>query len=68
MSDGKKNSNCMCEEFSPPDAAAASKDEKQMSTAETIEYPTGFRLASIILALIMGIFLASLDMVSHRAG
>ena len=27
------------------------------------EYPTGFKLACIILALILGIFLASLDMV-----
>jgi hypothetical protein len=28
------------------------------------EYPTGWKLAAIILALIMGIFLASLDMVN----
>ncbi|AEO61264.1 hypothetical protein MYCTH_2311259 [Thermothelomyces thermophilus ATCC 42464] len=61
-SDEKENGNFASDELSPPDAAAAAEDEKQAAKAETTEYPTGFRLVSIILALIMGIFLASLDM------
>ncbi|KAL2195600.1 major facilitator superfamily domain-containing protein [Corynascus similis CBS 632.67] len=40
----------------------ATNDRKQAANDAAIEYPSGFKLASIILALIMGIFLASLDM------
>ncbi|KAK4245176.1 major facilitator superfamily-domain-containing protein [Corynascus novoguineensis] len=40
----------------------ATNDGKQAGNDAAIKYPSGFKLASIILALIMGIFLASLDM------
>ena len=41
----------------------ASNDSEQELEATGDEYPTGAKLVSIILALILGIFLASLDMV-----
>lgn len=37
--------------------------EKAAAEEEPVNYPTGFRLTCIILALVLGIFLASLDMV-----
>ncbi|KAK4031982.1 major facilitator superfamily domain-containing protein [Parachaetomium inaequale] len=46
----------------PADAAQVSDDGKQAAEAAETGYPSGFKLASIILALVMGIFLASLDM------
>jgi EmrB/QacA subfamily drug resistance transporter len=46
----------------PTDAAQTSDDGTQAGDAAVVEYPSGFKLVSIILALIMGIFLASLDM------
>ena len=50
-------------------AAQASDDGKQAVDAAGVEYPSGFKLVSIILVLVMGIFLASLDMVSgSKAG
>ena len=48
----------------PADAPQASDDGKQAADAAEVEYPSGFKLVFIILALVMGIFLASLDMVS----
>ncbi|TPX11354.1 uncharacterized protein E0L32_001172 [Thyridium curvatum] len=36
--------------------------EKAAAEEEPVNYPTGFRLTCIILALVLGIFLASLDM------
>ncbi len=36
----------------------------QLSRIETSDYPTGIRLAMIVVALVLTIFLVSLDMVS----
>jgi hypothetical protein len=44
----------------------ASDGKEQAADAVSVEYPTGLKLVSIILALVLGIFLASLDMVSSR--
>jgi hypothetical protein len=48
-----------------PDTAQVPSDEKHATDPAKTEYPGGFKLVSIILALVMGIFLASLDMVSN---
>lgn len=49
----------------PADTTQAS-DTEEATDAANIEHPTGLKLASIILALMLGIFLASLDMVNHE--
>jgi hypothetical protein len=39
--------------------------EAQVETTEDVgEYPTGFRLAMVILALVLAVFLVALDLVS----
>ena len=38
--------------------------EEQVNTTEIVgEYPTGFRLAMVILALVLAVFLVALDLV-----
>lgn len=66
MSLKKQNGKCASNDILVPPTARAPVDEKHDSNAAEAEYPGGFKLFSIILALVMGIFLASLDMVSNR--
>jgi hypothetical protein len=41
--------------------------EVHVDTTEDVgEYPTGFRLAMVILALVLAVFLVALDMVSYQ--
>lgn len=48
----------------PAETTQESDGTMQTTDAASVEYPTGLKLVSIILALVLGIFLASLDMVS----
>lgn len=48
--------------FSQRDSAQLSH---QLSRIASSDYPTGVRLGMIVLALVLSIFLVSLDMVSH---
>ena len=63
----EKNGKCTSNDILVlSNTARAPVDEKYAADAAETEYPGGFKLLSIILALVMGIFLASLDMVSNR--
>ncbi|KAK4152274.1 major facilitator superfamily domain-containing protein [Chaetomidium leptoderma] len=56
--DEKRPEGCTNDDLS----ADAAQEIDGTTSATSVEYPTGFKLASIILALVLGIFLASLDM------
>lgn len=52
-----------------PNDAGSSEETKAASTSEEgenepVDYPTGFRLFVVVLALILGVFLVALDLVS----
>ena len=56
------------QEKSPEDTESTSKNEDSSNVGETVEpddteYPSGFKLFFIVVALVMSVFLVSLDMV-----
>lgn len=50
---------------SPLSQQGSAQLSHQLSRIATTDYPTGLRLGMIVLALVLSIFLVSLDMVSH---
>lgn len=48
------------------DIPADAKDENPLENIEEHEYPSGCRFAAIVTALVLSIFLASLDTVRQR--
>jgi hypothetical protein len=60
------------QEESPQDSESTSKNENssnvgEMDEPDDTEYPSGFKLFFIVVALVMSIFLVSLDMVRDAA-
>lgn len=41
-------------------------EEASLEEPDDVEYPTGFRLVAVVVALVLSIFLVALDMVSRR--
>ncbi|KAH6613225.1 major facilitator superfamily-domain-containing protein [Chaetomium tenue] len=59
----KEDEKCISNDIlALPDTALVPDGERHAAGVAETEYPGGFKLFSIILALVMGIFLASLDM------
>jgi hypothetical protein len=49
----------------PKDKGEVKQGKEQVETTEDVgEYPKGFRLAMVILALVLAVFLVALDLVS----
>jgi MFS transporter, DHA2 family, glioxin efflux transporter len=51
----------------PVDKGDVAQGKEQVNTTDDVgEYPSGFRLAMVILALVLAVFLVALDLVSRQ--